>query len=255
MTETALITGATAGIGAEFARQLAAQGVDLVLVARDQDRLTKAAETLSATYGVHCEVLRADLLTEAGVAAVVARLSNADPAITILVNNAGFGLQQPFEVNAVQKESEQLDILVAVPLKLTHAALGALLGKRQGRIINVASVAGFTLRGTYAASKTWLISFSRWANITYKPRGVTVTAVCPGLVRTEFHQRMGMPTARIPRWMWLQPEQVVREALANAEAGRSLSIPSLRYKALTALAQALPARLTAKIASRRTGHD
>lgn len=252
MTDTALITGATAGIGAEFARQLAARGADLVLVARDRERLAETADKLSAAYGVHCEVLRADLVTDEGLAAVVERLESVESPVTVLVNNAGFGLQQPFDVNPVQKEVDQLDLLVTVPMRLTHAALGPMLKGGSGRILNVSSVAGFILRGTYGASKAWLTSFSRWANLTYKPRGVTVTAVCPGLVRTEFHQRMGMPTAGIPRWMWLQPERVVREALADSAAGRSLSIPSRRYKALTIIAQLLPARLTAKIAKRKT---
>lgn len=138
-------------------------------------------------------------------------------------------------------------------MRLMHAALGPMLERGSGRIINVASVAGFLPRGTYGAVKAWIISFSRWANATYAPRGVTVTAVCPGFVHTNFHERLGLPPGQegVPGPMWLDAPAVVREALRDAARGRSVSIPSLRYKALIAVARMLPGPLLARVA--RTG--
>ena len=237
---TALITGATAGLGAEFAQQLAITRHDLILVARDVSRLRAKAVRLHQDFGIHVEVLPADLLTDSGVAAVSARLADADRPVSVLVNNAGFGLVKAFEDNDVTAQSEQLRILVTTPMELMHAALGPMLVRGEGRIINVASMAGFVPRGTYGASKAWVISFSRWANLRYRPRGVTVTAVCPGFVHTEFHQRMGASVKKVPQWMWLNPDQVVREGLADSAAGKAVSVPSRRYTALATLSRLAP---------------
>ncbi|MFC4223224.1 SDR family NAD(P)-dependent oxidoreductase [Lysinibacter cavernae] len=243
---TALITGATSGIGAEFARQLAARRYDLVLVARDTGRLEMAADSLNLRYGVEVEVLTADLVDDAGLAEVEARLQHPTDRIDLLINNAGFGLRKPFDENTIDDEQRHLDLLVRVPMRLTHAALQGMLTNGAGRIINVASVAGFIPRGTYGACKAWVISFSRWANIFYRNRGVSVTAVCPGFVRTEFHERMRVQTTNIPDWMWLETEQVVREGLRDSLRGRAVSVPSLRYKAAVVLATILPKRVTAE---------
>lgn len=242
---TALITGASAGIGAEFARQLAEQGHNLVLVARDGVRLqTKAAE-LENRYSISAEVLAADLTDDAGVAAVVARLTDPARPVEILVNNAGMGLLRSFEENDIAEEAKHLKLHVVTAMELTHAALQGMLPRHSGRIINVASVAAFLPRGSYAAAKSWLVSFSRWANLAYSKRGVQVTAVCPGLTHTEFHDRMGMDKTVTPRWLWLQADRVVREGLADNARGRAVSIPSRRYKVLTAAARLLPDRLVA----------
>lgn len=242
---TALITGATAGIGAEFARQLAAQGHSVVLVARDETRLRAKAEELERTYGVRAEVLAADLADDAGVAAVVARLSDPARPVEILVNNAGMGLLRSFAENDIADEKRHLKVHVESAMELTHAALQGMLERRSGRIINVASVAAFLPRETYSAAKGWLVSFSRWANLAYGKQGVSVTAVCPGFTHTEFHDRMGMDKTAAPRWMWLQAERVVREGLADNERGKAVSIPTKRYKMLLAVARVLPARLAA----------
>ena len=217
MTRTALITGASSGLGAEFARQLAAHG--------------------------------ADLLDDAGRAAVEARLADG---VDVLVNNAGFGLDLAFEKNDVADEVRHLRLHVEVALRLTHAALPTMLERGGGRIINVASVAGFVPRGTYGAAKGWLISFSRWATVAYAPRGVTVTAVCPGFVHTNFHERLGLPPGQegVPPGMWLDATTVVREGLRDAARGRAVSIPSLRYRLLVAAARVLPDRLVVRAASR-----
>ncbi len=245
LTTTALITGATAGIGAEFARQLAEQGHNVVLVARDAARLQAGAAELENRYSIRAEVIAADLTEDDGVAAVVARLTDPARPVEILVNNAGTGLLHPFAENDIAEEKRHLKLHVGTAMELTHAALQGMLARRSGRIINVASVAAFLPRGTYSAAKAWVLSFSRGANLDYARQGVRVTAVCPGFTHTEFHDRMGMDKTVAPRWMWLQAERVVREGLADNERGKAVSIPTRRYKLLTAAARILPARLVA----------
>jgi short-subunit dehydrogenase len=250
----ALVTGATAGIGAEFCRQLAATGFGLVIVARDAERLEKSAAALIAEHGVTVEVLVADLVSRAGLAAVEARLAASGAGesgrVTMLVNNAGFGLRKPFDENSVEEEQRHLDLLVAAPMRLTHAALGQMLEAGSGTIVNIASVAGFTPRGTYGAAKAWLLSFSRWANIHYRPRGISVTAVAPGFVRTEFHERMDVSTKSIPGFLWLDAETLVRIALRDVARNRAVSVPTLRYKTVVWMARLLPKRLVARGALR-----
>jgi short-subunit dehydrogenase len=242
---TALITGATAGIGAEFARQLAEQGHNVVLVARDAARLQAGAEELENRYSIRAEVIAADLADDVGVAAVVARLTDPARPVEILVNNAGIGLLHSFAENDIAEEKRHLKLHVETAMELTHAALQGMLARHSGRIINVASVAAFLPRGTYSAAKAWLLSFSRGANLAYAKHGVSVTAVCPGFTHTEFHDRMGMDKTVAPRWMWLQAERVAREGLADNERGKAVSIPTWRYKVLTAAARILPSKLVA----------
>ncbi len=250
MTSTAMITGATAGLGAEFARSLAARGSNLVLVARDADRLDDVARRLRRAHGVTVEVLPADLLEDGGLDRVTARLTGDAVPITTLINNAGYGLRQAFAENSFEEERRHLRIHVEVPLALTHAVLGGMRQRGSGHIINVASVAGFVPRGTYGAAKAAMISFSRWANLAYGREGITVTALCPGFVHTEFHDRMGLDKSGIPGWMWLNAEQVIAEGLRDAAAGKAVSIPSVKYKALAAIARAMPSRLVAGLANR-----
>jgi len=242
---TALITGATAGIGAEFARQLAEQGHNVVLVARDAGRLAATAAELENRYGAAAETIAADLTDDAGIAAVVARLTDPARPVEILVNNAGIGLLRSFADNDIAEEKKHLKLHVETAMELSHAALQGMLARRSGRIINVASVAAFLPRGTYSAAKAWLVSFSRGANLAYAKQGVAVTAVCPGFTHTEFHDRMGMDKTATPRWMWLEARQVVSEGLADNAKGKAVSIPSKRYKVLTSVSRVLPSRLAA----------
>lgn len=242
---TALITGATAGIGAEFARQLAARGDDLVLVARTADRLRSMADELRSAHDVRVEVIVADLHEESAVAAIERRLHDDAHPIDLLVNNAGYGLVGDFADNAVDDERRHLELHVTVPLRLSHAALQGMLARRRGRIVLISSVAAFTPRGSYGAAKAWGVSFARWANLQYRRRGVSVTAVAPGFTRTEFHERMGVSTAGIPGFLWLDVRQLVRLALRDIARGRAVSVPTARYKAVVALARVLPARLAA----------
>lgn len=250
MARTAVITGASSGLGAEFARQLAARGADLVLVARDGVALDSVAASVRAEHGVSVEVLVADLLDAQGLAAVEERL--AVGGIDVLVNNAGFGLDLGFEQNDVDAEVRHLRLHVEAAMRLMRAALPAMLARGSGRIINVASVAGFVPRGTYGAAKGWLISFSRWANVVYRPRGVTVTAVCPGFVHTSFHERLGLAPGEegVAPGLWLDAAVVVREGLRDAARGRSVSIPSWRYKLLVAGSRLLPDAVVVRAAAR-----
>lgn len=163
----------------------------------------------------------------------------------LLVNNAGFGLRDPFASSAVDDEQRLLDVLVTAPMRLTHAVLPQMLGRGRGTVINVASVAAYTPRGTYGAAKAWLLSFSRSLHVELRRRGVTVTAVAPGFVHTEFHSRMRVSKAGIPRVLWLRPEYVVRATLRAAARRRMVTIPGLRYRLVVALARLAPARWAA----------
>ncbi len=240
---TALVTGATAGIGHEFCVQLAARGHDLVLVARDEARLEAVAEVLRADYGVRVEVLPADLGDPARVAAVAARLADRDRPVDLLVNNAGFGLKRRFLDNPIEAEVQMLDVLVTAVLRLSHAALGPMTERGHGGIVNVSSVAAFLPRGTYSAAKAWVNSFSAWAHTEYAGQGVTVMALCPGFTKTEFHQRMGVSRGSAPSFLWLDADRLVREALEDLDAGKAMSIPSKRYKVIARLSRTAPRSL------------
>ena len=238
---TALITGATAGIGHEYAVQLAARGDDLVLVARDAARLEQVAEELRRAHQVEVEVLVADLTDRVDLARVEARLADHDRPIDLLVNNAGFGLKKRFLDNTADEETAMLEVLVTAVLRLTHAALGPMAERGHGGIINVSSVAAFLPRGSYSAAKAWVNSFSEWAHMEYGPRGVQVMALCPGFTKTEFHERMQVK--RGDGFLWLDVDFLVRTSLKDFDKGRAFSIPGAQYKAITALTKAVPNRL------------
>jgi short-subunit dehydrogenase len=248
---TALITGASAGLGVEFARQLARRRADLVLVARSADALENVAAELRSEYGVAVEILVADLSIVADVDRVADRLRDASDPVDLLINNAGFGLPLQFADNDIDDEVRHLRVHVEASMRLMHAALQTMRG-RGGRIINVASVAGFISRSTYSACKSWLIGFSRWANVEYASDRVSVTAVCPGFTHTTFHERMGLAPGHegVPPFMWLDARDVVREGLRDAARGKSVSIPSVRYKAIVGIASLLPSALTSGVARR-----
>jgi short-subunit dehydrogenase len=236
-----LITGATAGIGHEYARQLAARGDDLVLVARDKARLEEVAEELRRAHQVEVEVLVADLVDRFQLGLVEERLADRTRPVDLLVNNAGFGLKKRFLDNTADDETAMLEVLVTAILRLSHAALGPMAERGHGGIINVSSVAAFLPRGTYSAAKAWVNQFSEWAHLEYKSRGVTVMALCPGFTKTEFHQRMQVK--RGDGFMWLEPEFLVRTSLEDFEKGRAFSIPGAQYKTVVALTRAIPNRV------------
>ena len=163
-----------------------------------------------------------------------------DRPVDLLVNNAGFGLKGRFLDNSVDAENAMLDVLVTAVLRLSHAALGAMAERGHGGIINVSSVAAFLPRGSYSAAKAWVNSFGEWAATEYRPRGVTVMALCPGFTRTEFHERMGVRRDSAPSFLWLDADDLVAEALADFDKGRTYSIPSARYKAIATAARLVP---------------
>lgn len=242
-----LVTGATAGIGLEFARQLAERGHDLVLVARDEARLATVAAELSSTYEVEVETIAADLVVPEQLATVEARLADRSRPIELLVNNAGFGLKKRFLDNTIEEEHAMLEVLVTSVLRLSHAALGPMAERGRGGIINVSSVAAWLPRGTYSAAKAWVNSFSEWAHYEYKPQGVSVMSLCPGFTKTEFHQRMDVE--RGEGFMWLDAEFLVRTALADFEKGRAFSIPGAQYKAIKQLTRIIPTPLAQRFQS------
>ncbi|MYW68339.1 SDR family NAD(P)-dependent oxidoreductase [Streptomyces sp. SID8379] len=247
---TALITGSTAGIGAAFARRLAADGHNLVLVARDTKRLQDQATELHDRHGIEAEVLTADLATDDGIAAVEERLKDRKNAVDLLVNNAGFGNKGQYLEVPMADELTMLKVHCEAVLRLTSAATSAMRERGRGGVVNVASVAAFVPRGTYGASKAWVVQFTQGAAKDLAGTGVRLMALCPGFVRTEFHQRAGMGTDNIPKWMWLDADKLVAAALADLSRGKSLSIPDPRYKALMGVVKVTPRALLGGVTSR-----
>ncbi|WP_229398947.1 SDR family NAD(P)-dependent oxidoreductase [Micromonospora okii] len=253
----ALVTGATAGIGAEFARRLAADGWALVLVARDATRLAGLAAELTGRHGRPVEVLPADLATDDGCAAVERRLAGGSP-VELLVNNAGISLNQPFLRSAVEDEARLLRLNVHAVLRLTRAAVGPMTERGHGAVINVSSVAGFgpVMPGsTYPASKAWVTAFSESVDLTTRRHGVRVMALCPGYTRTGMHERAGIDMSGTPGVMWLRAEQVVGEALRDLRKGRSVSVPSRRYRLAVAAIRHAPRGLLRRFARDTRGRD
>jgi short-subunit dehydrogenase len=237
---TACITGATAGIGLAFAEELATEGLDLVLVARDTGRLEALAERLAAEHGVSVEVLPADLATDSGCRAVMDRLAEGSRPIDVLVNNAGFGVNQGFVAGDLSDEERLLDVLVRATLRLTHAALPGMVERGRGIVINVSSVAGWVPMGTYAAAKSWVTVFTEGLGAELSGTGVSATAVCPGFTHTEFHERADMDVVFLPEFAWLDSRRVARDGLRDARAGHAVSVPSKRYGTLALVAQYIP---------------
>ncbi|MBQ0965220.1 MULTISPECIES: SDR family NAD(P)-dependent oxidoreductase [Streptomyces] len=247
---TALITGSTAGLGAAFARRLAADGHDLVLVARDTKRLREQATELHDRHGIEAEVLTADLSTDAGIDAVAARLGDRRNPVDLLINNAGFGNKGRFLDVPMADELTMLKVHCEAVLRLTSAAVEAMRERGRGGVVNVASVAAFVPRGTYGASKAWVVQFTQGVAKDLAGSGVRLMALAPGFVRTEFHERAGMGTDNIPNWMWLDADNVVAAGLADLSRGKSLSIPDPRYKTLMGAAKLVPRGLLGGITSR-----
>ncbi|MEU3980284.1 SDR family oxidoreductase [Streptomyces sp. NPDC026672] len=247
---TALITGSTAGIGAAFARRLAADGHDLVLVARNTGRLREQATELHDRHGIEAEVLTADLAGDEGIEAVAARLGDRRNPVDLLVNNAGFGNKGRYLDVSMADELRMLKVHVEAVLRLTSAATESMRERGRGGVVNVASVAAFVPRGTYGASKAWVVQFTQGAARDLAGTGVRLMVLCPGFTRTEFHERAGMGTDNIPGWMWLDADKLVAAALNDLAHGRTVSIPDPRYKALMGLAKVTPHRLLGGITSK-----
>jgi short-subunit dehydrogenase len=229
---TTLITGATAGIGAAFARYLAGLGHDLVLVARDKDRLLESARSLADTYGVTTEILVADLSNARQLARVEKRLADPVRPIDALINNAGYGIRGTFATNSLEAEETMFEVLVHAPLRLCHVAARHMAERGGGSILNVSSVAGWWPRSTYSAAKSYMTVFSQSLNRELRGSGVRVTALCPGFTRTEFHARGDFDMSSLPRWAWLNANAVAAAGWRDLNRGKSVSVPGVVYKAL-----------------------
>ena len=239
----AMITGASAGLGLEFGWQLATARHDLVIVARDAQRLERLASQLRAAAGIHVEVLPADLSDAGQVGRVAERLRDRSRPVGLLVNNAGFGLAERFVGGDLDEQLRALDVMVRAVLVLSHAAVEPMVERGRGAILNVSSVAALTAMGTYSAHKAWVRTFTESLAVELRGTGVTATALCPGLVHTEFRQRAGIESSEAPELAWLNADQVVSAALADVRRGVVISTPSLRYTVASGLARILPRRV------------
>lgn len=236
----ALITGATAGVGAAFTRLLAERKYDLVLVARDLPRMQEQAEGYRNRYGIQVEVLQADLSVLSELARVEERVARLNEPIDVLINNAGFGLNKSFSTSAIDDEQKLLDVLVTAPMRLTHAALPQMRSRKTGTIINVSSVAGWIAGGTYSAAKSYLTVFTESLHTELQGTGVTAHVLCPGFTHTEFHQRGRMKMNGLPSFMWLDADRVVADAWSAAQSGKAISVPGTQYKILSWVSRKAP---------------
>jgi short-subunit dehydrogenase len=251
---TALITGPTSGIGNAFARRLAADGWDLVLVARESARLEAVAEDLRRAHGIEVQVLPADLVSDGARARVAERLFDEADPVDLLVNNAGFSGPDGVLVAGYAAEDAALAVMVRSVLQLSHAAANAMAARGHGGIINVSSVAGYLPRGTYGAAKAWVTSFSASLAAELRASGVRVVVTCPGFTRTEFHARGGFDTDPIPDFLWLSADHVVDDALDALRRGRIVTVPGLQWKILVAAARHVPLGAITKV-TRRLGRQ
>ncbi len=245
----ALVTGASAGIGAAFAEVYAANGYDLVLTARRADRLAAQAGELSARHGVVAHTIVQDLLVPEAVPAITARLKGDGLAVDALVNNAGFGLSGAFLASDWEAQRRVIRLLLEAPAELAHSLAPGMVARGFGRIVNIASVAGL-VPGTaghtlYPATKSAMIKFSQSLNLELAASGVHVCAVCPGFTYSEFHDMNGTRdiVSRLPKWMWLSAAQVAVAGYAAVERNDAINVPGGQYKAITSLARLLPERV------------
>jgi short-subunit dehydrogenase len=242
---TALITGGTSGIGAAFARSLASRGYDLVLVARSEAGLLRmAAELLdnSSTSGSRVETLVADLSDRNAVKQVAARLEDPEHPIDFLVNNAGFGVHTRLTDPDVSAHDEAFEVMGRAVLVLSGAAARAMRTRGAGNIVNVSSTAGFITMGSYSAVKAWVTVFTESLAVELRGTGVRVTVLCPGWVRTEFHERAGIRSSSIPDSLWLDADSLVASCLRDVDKSKVISIPTVRYRGLIWLARHAPRR-------------
>jgi short-subunit dehydrogenase len=247
---TALVTGATAGIGHAFCIELAERGHDLVIVARDRARLENVSDELRARYSINVEILAADLSKRPALKRVADRLADRDRPIDLLVNNAGFGMGKSFLDGDLADEEAMLDVLCRAVLVLSHAGARSMKDRGRGAIINVSSVAGFVALGTYAAAKAWCTVFTETLAQELAGSGVTATALCPGLTRTELHERADLDMSKVPEMLWLHADRLVRDCLDDVRAGRVISIPGAQYKAIVGIARLAPRGLIHTLSGR-----
>ncbi len=246
----ALVTGASSGIGRAIAVRLAAEGSDLVVVARRRDRLDALAEELRAAHGVKVDVLVADVTDPAQLAVVEDRLRNGTPPVDLLVNNAGRGGQGPFAERSIDDQEDQIRLNVLAPVRLTHAALAPMLARGGGGVLNVSSIAGLQPMpnvATYSATKAYLSNFTHAVHEEVRRHGVTVTNLLPGFTRTEFHETANISRSVVPALAWMKADSVARAGLEAVARGRAQCVPGLGYRILTAISALTPWSVSRRI--------
>lgn len=241
----ALVTGASAGIGAEFTEQLARAGYNIILVSRDELRLKERAKILQDRYQVECEVLAVDLSQRTQLKRIEDRLSEG--GVEFLVNNAGFGINKRFADGDIEIENENLEVLVSAVMRLTHAALPFMRKQKRGFIVNVSSVAGWIAGSTYSASKSWVTVFSEYLSVDLAHEGINVTALAPGFTHTEFHQRGKMNMSGLPKALWLNVKDVVADGIGAVKKGKAIAIPGKQYRLICLLLRILPRSVVRKV--------
>jgi uncharacterized protein len=249
--KTALITGASSGIGAAFARALAPQGYSLVLVARREDRLRVLADELRDRHDVSVDVLAADLARPEGVERVEEKIRALDN-LSLLINNAGFGSGGAFHSIDISKQMDMVHVHVIATARLTRAALPQMVARRDGAIINVSSVAAYATVPTgamYGSTKAWMLSFTKAIAQELRGTGVRAQALCPGFTYTEFHdtpEYQDFDRSVIPRFMWMSSAAVVAASLSALRRDRVVCIPGLKNQFLVALLHFPPAMALAR---------
>jgi len=240
----ALVTGGSSGIGLAFARTLAEHGADLVLVARDPAKLNTVSEQLRAGYAIDVEIMTADLARADDVAQVAARLKTDDKPVDLLVNDAGVGLHASLLDDETTEQETAMAIMVTAVLKLSAAAAKAMLRRGSGHILNVASASAWIYTGNYSAIKRWVISYTQALALELEGSGVTATAVCPGWVKTPFHERSGVDRPHVPGFFWVSADVVASEGLAAALAGKAVCVPSAKWALAIFVAQHGPSGIS-----------
>ena len=249
----ALVTGSTSGLGLEFAWQLAGSGHDLVLVARNEDRLAAVAAQIEAVSGTRVSILPADISVQADVERVARRLLDPVDPIGLLVNNTGHSVRASFLEGEIEEFLEEVDFDVRATLILAHAAATAMTRKGAGAILNVSSMAGFTATNLSAAAKSWVVIFTEYLAQELEGTGVSATVLIPGFVHTESHHNAAVNMEGAPRVTWLKAPFVVQHALKDVAAGEAVSVPSLAYNP-EALGRATPGALRRALQSEAIAH-
>lgn len=229
---TSCVTGGTSGIGLAFARALAARGDDLVLVARDPERLADVATELTGAHGVRVETMIADLSIRDDAQRVADRVESATEPVETLVNNAGFSVGASLLERRMERHDRAAEVMMRSVLLLQGAAGRAMSARGHGTIINVSSIAGFITQGHYSAIKAYVVSLTESLAVDLKGTGVRVCVLCPGYVRTEFHSRAGIAGSSIPDALWLDADMLVAACLKDVERGRVISVPQYRWGAI-----------------------
>lgn len=252
MSNRALVTGASSGIGAAFARLLAVRGTDLIIVARGEDGLNRLATELTSRHRINVEVVPADLTDAADLSRVETLLADPANEIDLLINNAGYGSYGAFSELDVDAEAGQIDLNIKALVRLSHAALGPMLSRNSGAIVNISSTAGaqpMAYSAVYAASKAFVTSFTHALTEELRGTGVQTLAVLPGFTRTEFHERATDVTGSLPAAAWMQPDDVARIAMTHLDRGRHTVIPGRLNQVIVASATVTPPSISRRMSA------